>query len=250
MHGGGVDEGLYYPWDLDNNIPDKICELDDIPIYKSSMVLEGGAITLDGEGTLITTEECLLNINRNPNIDKVSTELYLKKYFNVKKVIWLPKGMYLDETGGHVDNICSFIKPSEVIIPWTDDIDDPQAQISMNIHNLLSNETDAKNRTFKIHKINQPKIQRITHAECQQYSYGHKTIKREPNNRLPASYINLYQNERAIFLPVFGDENDESAIALINNIVPDKEIIPFHSRDLLLGGGNIHCITQQIPEIY
>lgn len=246
---GGIDEGLYYPWDLDNQISDKMCDIDKYPIYKSDIVLEGGSVNVDGEGTLLTTEECLLNRNRNPHKSKSEIETYLKRYFNVKKVIWIPKGVCQDETGGHIDNLCCFTSPAEIALTWSSDPNDPQSKISTNTYNFLKNETDAKGRLLKIHKLHHPTVQVISENECKDYAEGYKTIKRNPGDRLPASYINFYQNDKVVFFPLFGNDNDERALQEIKAIIPNKEIISFYSRELLLGGGNIHCITQQIPKL-
>jgi len=246
---GGENEGLYFPWDLDNQLSSKMCDLDNIDFYQSNLILEGGSICVDGCGTLITTEECLLNENRNPNKTKDEIEKYLRRYFNVQTVIWLPNGMDEDETGGHVDNICCFTAPNEVLLTWTDDKSDPQWEVSRNAYKELIKHKDKSNNQLKINKIVHPPLISITEEECNLYSEGYKTIKRRAGDKLPASYINFYQNDNAIFFPLFGVETDELALNQIKLIVPQKEIITFQTRDFLLGGGNIHCITQQIPKI-
>ena len=121
-------------------------------------VLEGGSIHTDGEGTLITTEECLLSKGRNPQLTKAEIEEKLNKYLGINKTIWLPKGIYNDETNGHIDNICAFVSPAEVVLAWCDDENDPQYAISKACLDILENSTDNKGRKIKVHKLPVPKI--------------------------------------------------------------------------------------------
>ncbi|PIN06955.1 Agmatine deiminase [Handroanthus impetiginosus] len=124
---GGIEEGCYEDWSLDLLIARKILEIENIPRFSHSMILEGGSIHVDGEGTCLTTEECLLNKNRNPNLTKAQIEDELKAYVGVTKIIWLPRGLYGDEdTNGHIDNMCCFARPGVVLLAWTDDKSDPQ----------------------------------------------------------------------------------------------------------------------------
>ncbi|HEC35451.1 MAG TPA: agmatine deiminase, partial [Anaerolineae bacterium] len=164
---GGLNGGLYFPWDQDALVARKILEIERIDRYKANMVLEGGAIHTDGEGTLLVTEECLLNPNRNPLLTKEEIEENLREYLGVEKVIWLARGVYLDETGGHVDNLCCFIRPGVVALTWTEDRSDPQYEISMNAYTLLRAATDARGREFEVHKIRQPEPIIITKEESE-----------------------------------------------------------------------------------
>ncbi|MDR6355422.1 agmatine/peptidylarginine deiminase [Pseudomonas psychrotolerans] len=126
---GGLDGGLYFPWQRDDQVAGKILAIENLPGYRTpDFVLEGGSIHVDGEGTLITTEECLLNANRNPHLDRQQIERYLSDYLAVDKVIWLPHGLYNDETNGHVDNFCCYVRPGEVLLSWCDDGNGPQLQ--------------------------------------------------------------------------------------------------------------------------
>lgn len=129
---GGLDGGIYYPWDKDDKVAQKVLEYEDIRRYKTPLILEGGSIHVDGEGTLITTEECLLNPNRNPDLSKIQIEKKIKEYLNIEKIIWLGKGVFMDETDGYVDNLCCFIKPGEILLHWIDNDTDPQYAISHN----------------------------------------------------------------------------------------------------------------------
>ena len=247
---GGKNGGCYTPWDKDNDVAKKILQKINLDIYHSDLFLEGGAILSDGEGTLLTTEETLLNPNRNPNRSKEEIEEILKEYLNIEKVIWVKRGIYLDEAGGHIDGICCFMKPSVVALNWTDDKNDPQYEISVETFEKLSSEVDAKGRKFTIHKIHQPNPQYITKEESESIIKVEGTVSRAEGERLPATYINFYFANNAIILPIFNDTKyDNLAINQFKSICPDKEIVPIESRSILLGGGNIHCMTQQQPTL-
>ena len=139
---GGLDGGIYFPWFQDSLVARKVSEIEGAGRYRAPLVMEGGSLHVDGEGTLITTEECLLNPNRNPRLARKEIENSLKNYLNIQKIIWLGRGVYLDETDGHVDNLCCYIKPGEVLLTWTDDPEDPQYEISREAADVLSVEKD------------------------------------------------------------------------------------------------------------
>jgi agmatine deiminase len=150
---GGLNGGLYFPWDLDDTVARKVLEIEALDRYRAPFVLEGGAIHVDGQGTLIATEECLLNPNRNPALSRQAIENHLRAYLNVERIIWLGKGVFLDETGGHVDNLCCFVRPAEVLLSWTDDTADPQYEISRQALEVLSAARDARGRRLTVHRI-------------------------------------------------------------------------------------------------
>ena len=247
---GGLYDGLYFPWDKDDKMARKLCDLYDKDMYDAGdFVLEGGSIHVDGEGTCITTEACLLSSGRNPDLTKEEIEDKLKEYLGVEKVIWIKRGIYNDETNEHVDNICAFVKPSEVVLAWTDNENDPQYEMSRSCYDILSNSTDAKGRKLKIHKLYLPEPVRITAEECEGLDTMDFEPTRQPNERLAASYVNFYISNSAIVMPFFNDPADEKAKALLEKLFPERKIVGIYARDILIGGGNIHCITQQIPEI-
>jgi len=245
---GGLEEGLYFPWDQDDLVPKKVLEIERVDRYDAPMVLEGGSIHVDGEGTLLTTEECLLNPNRNPDMSKDEIEEHLKMYLNIEKIIWLGKGVYLDETNGHVDNLCAFVKPGVVMLTWTDDHDDPQYEISTDALKRLRAAQDAKGRRLEIHKIHQPNPILITEEEAKGVDSIEGTLPRQAGDRMAGSYINSYIVNGGVIVPNFDDPYDEPAIETIRSLFPDRKIIGINAREILLGGGNIHCITQQQPK--
>ena len=144
---GGLVDGLYFPWDQDDKIAQKMCELEQVDSYRlEDFVLEGGSIHVDGEGTVMVTEECLLSEGRNPHMTKEQIGEKLWEYLGCEKVLWVPNGIYNDETNGHVDNMCNFVRPGVVLLAWTDDQNDPQYARSKEAYDYLTNETDARGR--------------------------------------------------------------------------------------------------------
>jgi len=244
---GGLDGGLYFPWSLDSLVAKKVLEIERADHYRAPLVMEGGSFHVDGQGTLITTEECLLNRNRNPHLTRRQIESLLKTYLNVNKVVWLDQGVYLDETDGHVDNLCCFVKPGEVLLTWTDDREDPQYEISRQALKILSDATDARGRPLIVHKIHQPDPMVMTEEECQGLKASKTAKPRRTDDRLAASYVNFYIANGGVVMPLFDDAHDQAAVDLLTRLFPDRRVVGIRSREILLGGGNIHCITQQIP---
>ena len=195
----------------------------------------------------MVTEECLLSKGRNPQMSKRKIEKILCEYLNCKKVLWIPRGIYNDETNGHVDNMCNFVKPGVVVLAWTEDKNDPQYERSLEAYNYLSKQTDAKGRKLKIHKLLTPSPILITKEESLGVDAVDGTLPRQEGDRMAASYVNYYTGNGFIALPVFNDPNDELAIKKLQELYPDRVIEPIYAREILLGGGNIHCITQQLP---
>ena len=246
---GGLVDGLYFPWDKDDRVAHKICEIERKDVYRSSgFILEGGSIHTDGEGTLYTTEECLLSEGRNPHMTKEEIEDTLKEYLGIEKIIWLKRGIFNDETNGHVDNILCVVKPGTVMLAWTDNKDDPQYEISAENLKILEAITDAKGRKLEIIKMLMPKPILITAQESSGVDAVEGTLPRKEGDRLSASYVNFYIANGGIIFPLFNDPNDKAAEEILKKAFPDREIVGIDAREILLGGGNIHCITQQQPK--
>ncbi len=245
---GGLTDGLYFPWDKDNAMAKKLCDLMECDVYDAQdFVLEGGSIHVDGEGTALVTERCLLSAGRNPHLSKEEITEKLCDYLGVTKVIWLPYGVYNDETNEHVDNICAFTAPANVVLGWTDDVNDPQYAMSLADLQVLERETDAKGRKITVHKMPFPSPVTVSEKECSGLDNMDFKPTRTPGERLAASYVNFYIANGAVIVPGFGDQNDTVAAALLQKLFPTREVIQIYARDILIGGGNIHCITQQIP---
>lgn len=245
---GGLDEGLYFPWDLDLLVKHKVMDIEQISRYDATdFILEGGAITVDGEGTLITTEQCVLNPNRNRNLSKEEIENKLIEYLNVEKIIWLKDGLVGDETDGHVDEVVFFVKPGEVAMGWTDDPNHPQYDVLQDAYKRLAEATDAKGRKLKINKIQMPEQITLSEAESMEIDFSRHSYNRSPNLTFISTYVNCYLCNGGVVLPTFNDPQDEHAIAAFEKMFPDRKIVTVNTREISVGGGNIHCVTQQQP---
>lgn len=226
--------GKYSPWDLDDAVAGKILSHFNIEKFDAPLVLEGGSIHTDGEGTLLTTEECLLNVNRNPELSKAQIFEYMKQYVNIDQVIWLNRGLSGDETDGHVDNIACFAAPGKVIIQVCYDETDENYAITQENLAILRDTVDAKGRKLEIIEIEQP-----------------PAVYYE-DSRLTLSYLNFYFVNGGIILPVFGgtaEEADKKAIATLAACFPDRKIRTVNGMGVIREGGNVHCTTQQMPKV-
>lgn len=245
--GGSVD-GLYPDYKDDNLLGSKLIDyFKDDSISKKNFILEGGSIHSDGEGTLITTEACLLSKGRNSNLTKEEIEFELKNTLGIKKVLWIPHGIYNDETNEHIDNMACFIAPGVIAVATTSDKEDIQYKYSKMAIDYLNNEVDAKGRKIKIVEIYVPKTLYMTKEE----SLGlvkSDAIERPVNNRLAGSYINFYMSDKFVLVPQFNVSEDKKAISILKEFYPNKDVYGINSREILLAGGNIHCITMQVPE--
>ncbi len=244
---GGHHGGLYTPWDRDDEVAQKILEIESLDRYRAPLVLEGGSIHVDGQGTCLTTEECLLNPNRNPGLSRSEIEAYLKRYLGISTVIWLGKGVYCDETSGHVDNLACFTRPGHVALTWTEDRSDPQYEISRDALQRLRLARDARGRALTVHRIHQPGPLFYTAAEVAGIDQRQGSAARRAGERLAGSYINFYVANRAIIMPLYDKRRDGAAKRALARLFPTRSIVGVQTREVLLGGGNIHCITQQIP---
>lgn len=246
---GGEVDGLYSNYKDDDLLTRKLAKHFGVErYYLDDFILEGGSIHVDGEGTCLVTKACLLSKGRNPNLNQLEIEETLKVYLNVSKVIWLENGIVDDETNEHVDNMACFIKPGVVALAWPTDKNDPQYKYSQSAYKVLSSVTDAKGRNLQVIKIKLPKPLYMSKSEAKGIKLGRYDAKARPEgSRLAASYINFYQGEKFVILPAFGVPEDKLAKDQLKKLYPNKEIIQINSREILLGGGNIHCITMQIP---
>jgi agmatine deiminase len=244
---GGLDGGLYFPWDRDDAVAQKVLEIEGRDRFRAPFVLEGGAIHVDGQGTLVTTEECLLNRNRNPRLSREDIEALLRRYLGVEAIVWLGKGTYMDETDGHVDNLCAYVKPAEVVLTWTDDRGDPQYERSRDAWERLMQARDARGRRFKVHKLVQPGPLQMTREEAAGVDAAEGTQPRVAGHPLAGSYVNFYIGNRRVVVPLLDAKRDGAALRKLKSLFPGREVVGVPGREILLGGGNVHCITQQVP---
>lgn len=246
---GGLVGGLYFPWNRDQQFAEKLLDLENIDMYDATdFIVEGGALHVDGEGTLIATRSSVLNINRNPDFSEQEAEEKLMENLGVDKVIWLDEGMAFDETDGHIDDICFFVRPGEICISWTDDEDHPQYENLQAAYTTLVQATDAKNRKLIIHKIPVPQVMHITEEESEGVDVAKDAASREVGLPLAVTYINCFFVNGGILLPQYGDPMDDVAFDLFSEIMPDRKVTRVHTREWSLGGGNVHCMTLQQPD--
>jgi agmatine deiminase len=245
---GGLVDGLYFPWDKDQLVPRKIAEIEGIGRYQAPLVLEGGSFHTDGEGTLITTEECLLSEGRNLDLSREQIEAYLVGYLGIEKVIWLKRGIDPEETNGHVDDVACFVRPGVVLAGHVDDEDDWRHEVLAENLEILRSATDAKGRALEVHTIPMPSPMPYTAEEVAGVDAVEGTIPREAGDEAAASYINFYLCNGGLILPVFGDVHDADAVETLRRLFPGREVVTFPGREIVLGGGNVHCITQQQPK--
>lgn len=246
---GGDYDGLYKDYQADDLVASCFSHHLGLPVFDAHpFVLEGGAIHSDGEGTILVTESCLLSPGRNPHLTKAEIEEKLLTYLGAEKVIWLPYGIYQDETTEHVDNVAAFVGPAELVLAWTDDREDPQYAMSQEDLDYLESQVDAKGRPFTVHKLPIPKQPILIQEEdLAGYHYEEGEEERTAGERLAASYVNFYIANGAVVVPQFDDVHDKQALDILAGLFPSRKIVGIPARSILLGGGNIHCITQQIP---
>ncbi|MGG4033990.1 agmatine deiminase family protein [Paenibacillus cisolokensis] len=224
--------GKYSPWDLDDAVAPQILRHVGVRQFDAPLVMEGGSIHTDGEGTLLTTEECLLNPNRNPQLSREQIEAHLRNFVNAERIIWLKRGLSGDETDGHVDNVACFAAPGKVILQVCDDPDDENYAITQENLKILQEAVDAKGRRLEVIPIQQPPKAFYDGA------------------RLTLSYLNFYFVNGGIILPVFGgaaEETDRMAQQVLSETFPDRRIRTVNGMAIIREGGNVHCTTQQMP---
>ena len=222
--------GNKYPGLLtDDEIPSMMNKELDIPQFVPGIVMEGGSIDVNGCGTVVTTEQCLLNPNRNPDLDRTGIEWYMKEYLGCSHVIWLKEGIAGDDTDGHVDDIARFINDTTILCAHEEDPDDENYAPLMENHQILITSTDQDGTPISVIPLPMP-------AEV------------KDQNRLPASYANFLITNKVVLFPTFEDPNDGIVETILRSTFPEREVVGIDSRALVRGLGTIHCISQQHPE--
>ena len=221
--------GKYPPFDLDDAIPQRVAHLRRLPLFAPAMVLEGGSIEVNGCGTLLTTESCLLNPNRNPRLTQDQIEQFLRDYLGVTNILWLGQGIAGDDTDGHVDDLARFVDPATIVVATEEHADDTNYQVLQDNLRRLRGMRDQNGNLFRIVSLPMP-----SPVEYQ-------------GQRLPASYANFYIANGILIVPTYRDPNDAEALAVLRRVFPDRRVIGIDSTDLIWGLGSFHCITQQEP---
>jgi len=209
----------------DDEIGTRLARACGIPLTRHGWVLEGGAIDVDGTGLLATTEQCLLNLNRNPQLDRETIADLLGSSLGIERILWLGDGLAADHTDGHVDNLARFVAPNRLAIPLADAADDPNVAVY--------DDARARARAFGLEVVDIPSPGRVE----------------RDGEIVPASYMNFYIGNAAVVVPQYGQPNDQAAVAAIGALFPGRLAIGLPSDHILTGGGSFHCISQQIPGI-
>lgn len=239
--------GIYVGCRRDDAVAAQVLAAESSGRYRAPMINEGGAIHTDGEGTLLVTEQCLLNRNRNPGLDRSQIEQLLRDYLGVLHIIWLGAGVVNDETDGHIDNLACFVRPGEVCLTWTDDRRDPQYQVSLDAYQRLTAARDAQGRRLKIYKLPAPRPLYMSASEAAGIAHHAGTRRVRAGHRLAGSYVNFYLANGAVIAPLLDERTDAAALRVLRRIFPRRRVVGVPAREILLGGGNIHCVTQQVP---
>ena len=221
--------GRRYKWELDDLVGSIISEKLEVESYKPGIVLEGGAIEVNGLGTCLTTDSCILNPNRNGGIRREQMEKYLNNYLGASKIVWLNGDLEGDDTDGHIDNLARFVNPTTIVCSFEENEKDPNhIGLKLNYERLLAAK-DQNGNPFKIIPLPMP---------------GYVGSNRE---RLPASYANFYIANHTVLVPVYDHANDEKALEILAALFPEREVQPILCKTLIWGLGAVHCLTQQQP---
>lgn len=223
--------GKYPPYDQDDAVPRRIADVLGRRVFAPGIILEGGAIDVNGAGTVLTTEECLLNPNRNPELGREETEWYLREYLNVSTVLWLSRGIAGDDTDGHIDELARFVGPRTVVAALeTDRADENYEPLRENYERL---------KTMRIQDGRMLEVVPLPMPEPMHHD----------GQRLPASYCNFYIANGQVIVPQFGDRTDAEALKILRPLFPDRDVVGMAARELAWGLGAYHCITQQEPKL-
>ncbi|HSH93310.1 MAG TPA: agmatine deiminase family protein [Roseimicrobium sp.] len=221
--------GKYPPYDLDDAVPQHVAKLRKLPLFSPGIVMEGGSIEVNGRGTLLTTEACLLNPNRNPDLNKSQIEQYLKDYLGVTNILWLGDGIVGDDTDGHIDDLTRFVSHDTVVTLVEDDTkDENYGLLQENLHRLRTMK-DQDGKPLRVVELPMPGVVEFD------------------GQRLPASYANFYIANGIVLVPTYRHANDPRALDILQKEFPDRRVIGVDSTELIWGLGSFHCISQQEP---
>ena len=224
--------GKYLPADLDDVIPTRIAHESNEILFTPDIVMEGGSIDVNGKGTLLTTEACLLNRNRNPHLNQAQIEQHLRDYLGVTNILWLGDGIVGDDTDGHVDDLTRFTSHDTIVTVLEDDPADENYHLLKENYERLLKMKDQDGKPFRIVTMPMP---------------GERYME---DQRLPMSYANFYIANKAVLLPTYRHKNDVKAAEILQKLFPTREVISIDCTDLIWGLGSIHCVTQQQPKIF
>ena len=216
----------------DDQVGDRVAALCGMPVFNHDWILEGGSVEADGQGTVLTTRQCLLNPNRNPSMGQADIEKVLRDDLGAEKVLWLEEGLVNDHTDGHIDTLARFTAPGVVVCMEAREAGDPNAATLDRIASDLAGFTDARGQKLQVVRIPSP-----------------GTVRDGDGELMPASFVNFYIGNRSVVVPTYGTPYDEAAVAALAPLFPGRRVLGRSARAILSGGGAFHCITQQQPEV-
>lgn len=219
----------YPPFDLDDSIPIHVAQLRNLPLFQPGIVMEGGSLDVNGKGTLLTTEACLLNPNRNPHLSREQIEAHLKDNLGIRHILWLGDGIVGDDTDGHVDDLTRFVSEDTVVTIVEKDPADENYEILQENLKRLRTMRDQDNRPLRIVELPMPRRIEVD------------------GQRLPASYANFYIANGQVIVPTYNDPEDARALQILQSVFQDRKVVGLDSSDLIWGLGSFHCISQQEP---
>ena len=222
--------GKYPPFDLDDAVPQHVAKLRGLPLFSPGIVMEGGALEVNGCGTVLTTEACLLHPNRNPHLNRAQIEQYLRDFLGVRQVLWLGDGIVGDDTDGHVDDLTRFVNPTSVVTVVEEDPADENYELLQENLRRLRTMKDQDGRALRVVELPMPG--KLEHD----------------GQRLPASYANFYLANEMVLVPTYRDANDRRALEILQREFPQRRVLGIDSLELIWGLGSFHCISQQEPE--
>ena len=226
--------GKYPPCDLDEIVPTRVAEILKLPVFYPRMILEGGSIDVNGAGALLTSESCLLNKNRNPDLSREQIEQRLRDFLGVREILWLGDGIAGDDTDGHIDDLARFVGERTVVTVIEENQHDENYQpLQQNLERLREMKIGASRRGTKIEIVTLPMPKKIVREDL----------------RLPASYANFYIANSCVLVPTFADPADEAALSILQKCFPARRVIGIDCRELIWGLGTFHCLTQQQPKV-
>ena len=221
----------YPPYDLDDVIPTKIAQHYNLPLFLPGIVMEGGSVDFNGEGTILTTTACLLNQNRNPHLSQATIEQYLYDYYGAEQILWLGDGIVGDDTDGHIDDITRFVGTHKVVTVVEENHNDENYELLQENLSALKAMRLLDGKQLDIVELPMPSALVVD------------------DQRLPASYANFYIGNEAVIVPTYRDKNDDKALGILTQCFPDRKVIGLDSTDIIWGLGSFHCLSQQEPAV-
>ena len=232
--------GNKFEADLDDKIPEFICSSQNVQRFHTDIVMEGGALEVNGAGVLLTTRQCLLEPQRNPTMSEAQLEQALRDYLGVEKILWLEDGLENDHTDGHIDTITRFVSSHTIVTCVCEDLTDPNYAVLEKNLALLKTFTDTNGQPFEIITLPLPKNKIFLSGKL-------AAAEGLEGARLPPTYANFYIGNGCVIVPTYNDPNDQRALELLAPLFFGREVIGCSSHGLIHGGGSFHCVTQQQP---